>query len=226
MEAHRVRGGSRGEDPDRPSSPTGNLFGRHHHGCPPIGERATVVELQRVRDLGAREHLLESDLLTEVGLGVKRPMAVVFHRDVGHLLFGGAVLGHVGPGDEGKDAREGKPGGLLEGCIRGVGEDLRRRISGKVQHSFGATDEDDIRNPGSHLHDRVPERSVARGASGLEAGGRDRRDPQDRRSLRPHVELVLGLAPDHVAEVYRLNRRGSEISVGQRLDRRPGKEFG
>ncbi len=92
VKAHRVRGGSRGEDPDRPSSPTGNLLGRHHDGRPPIGERATVVELQRVGDLGAREHLLESDLLTELGLGVKRPMAVVFHRDVGHLLFGGAVL--------------------------------------------------------------------------------------------------------------------------------------
>ena len=114
VEAHRVARLRRPEHPHGLPGLPRDFLGGEDDGGRPVRERAAVVELQRVRHLRAPEDLLEPDFLLELGLGIEYAVAVVLHRDVGHLLLGRSVFRHVCPGNQREDAGERQARGLLE----------------------------------------------------------------------------------------------------------------
>jgi hypothetical protein len=184
---------------------SGDLFRGEHERRAAIGERAAIEELERISDVSRLEHLLDRDRLLELGLRVQGAVAVVLDGHRGHLRLGRAVLLHVRPRDQGEHAGEGEAQRLLPDGVGGVGKILGRFGRRDVQHPLGPAHQDDVRHAGSNLHDGVTEGGVRARARGLEAGRRHRRDAQDGRRLRAGVELVLGLAADHVAVVEGLH---------------------
>src|SRR3990172_7690163 len=75
-----------------------NRLGDQEDGRGAVGERAAVVELERPGHVGRLEHLLDGDCLVQVRVGVGEGILVVLHRDMGKLLFRGAILVEVGGG--------------------------------------------------------------------------------------------------------------------------------
>jgi hypothetical protein len=214
VQEHGVGGRVRAEHPDGAAVAAGHVLGGEHEGGAPVGEGAAVEELQRIGHVGALEHGLERDLFLELRLGVQHAVAVVLDRHVGHLLLGGAVLVHVRPRDQREDAGEGEAGGLLEGGVGAVGEELGGGLGRHVQHALGAADQDHVRDAARDLHHRVAEGGVAGRAGVLEPGGGDGGQPEQGRGERAHVELPLGLASGDVAEVERLDGARGDLGVG------------
>ena len=205
---------------------SGHLLGGEDHRGAAVGERAAVVELERIGHVSGFENLLDGDLLLELRLRVQRAVPVVLDGHRGHLGLGGPVLLHVRAGDQRENPGKGQAEGLFPDRVGGVREVLGRLGRGDVQHTLGAADQDDVRDPCGDLHDAVTERGVRAGAGGLEPGGRDRGNPQDRGGLRSGVELVLGLPADDVAVVQGLDGACRDVGVRQRLARRLGEELG
>jgi hypothetical protein len=150
---------------------------------------------------------------------------MVLDGHVGHLLFGRAVLAHVGPGHEREDSGEGEADGLFPGGVGAIGEILGRRVGWDVQHPLGAPDHDDIRDTRGDLHDGVAEGRVARGARVLETGGGDGRYAQERRGERAHVQLLFALTARDVAVVQSLDRRRGDVCVADGVPRCLGEEL-
>ena len=194
--------------------PARELFRGEDDGGAAIRERAAVEELERVGDVGAPEHRLEGDLLPELRLGVVDPVPVVLHGHVRHLLLGGPVLLHVGARDEGEDAGEGEPDGLLVGGVGAEREVLRGVVRRDVEDPLPAAHQDHVGDAGPHLHHRVAERNVARGAGVLEARGGDGGEPQERGGERARVKLALALAAGDIAVVEGLDGGGGDLRVG------------
>ena len=112
-----------------------------------------------------------------------------------------------------------EPGGLLEDGVRGVRENLGRALGGHRQDPLGAAHQEDVGRAGADLEERVAEGRVARGARGLEAGGRHGRDAQRGGDLGAEVELALSRLADDVADVDALDLARADARVGQRLER-------
>jgi len=115
--------------------------------------------------------LLEPDFLLELCLGIESAVAMVLHGHRGHLLGGGAVLGHVGARHQSEDTGKGESERLLPQSVGGVGEVLRRLLGGDVEHPLGPADQHDVGDPGGDFHHGMPEGRVRTGASGLETRG-------------------------------------------------------
>src|SRR5437867_787826 len=119
-----------------------------------------------------------------------------------------------------------EPERLLPARIRRVREVFGRLGRRNVQHALGAADHDHVGNAGRDLHRGVAERGVRGRARRLEAGGGNGGDAEHGGGLRPGVELLLGLAADHVAVIERLDRARSQLGVDQRVPGRLGEQLG
>jgi len=147
-------------------------------------------------------YIFHNYFLTELRLGIERAVFVVLDSNLHKGLGRRAVTRHVGRGDGGVKAREGKAGrGLVEDVGSG-GQRVGHALGGQVCHLFNATHQDDVVHSRGHGDEALAQRDATAGAGILDAGGRARResDPVGHQwgGVPLTLEQVLDLPKDEI----------------------------
>ena len=120
---------------------------------------------------GDFEHVVDRDLVLEVGVRVARAVVVVLHRDRREHLARRAELVHVPGGERREQHRRGLAAG--EDRVTGGGPRQQALLGRLVAHLLDADHEHDVVHAARDGHRADPERVGARRARVLDAGARD-----------------------------------------------------
>ncbi len=118
--------------------PLGRPIAHHDDGCCPIGDRGTVVQVQRVGDRARLQHVCNGDLLAEVGEGVAGGIPLVLDGDERQLLARHAELFHVAASAH--RIHRGHRCAHRSFRITGIGRQRAAEFGGEVLGSYGRHD--------------------------------------------------------------------------------------
>ena len=170
-------------------------FGRgQDHGGGAVGLGAAVEQPQRPADGGRGEHLVDGDLVLEVGVGIEAPVVMVLHGHRRQHLRGGPELVHV-PCGEGGEQYGGRLAPVVE-RVPGGGPRQQALLGRLVAHLLHPDDEHDIVHAARHHHGPDPEGVGSGGTGVLHPCAGDARQAQGARHGVPADPL---LAPQGAA---------------------------
>ena len=220
MQTHGVAGLGRAQHPHGPPRLARDAPRRRSTTAgAAVRERAAVVELEGIRHLGAPEHLLERDLLLELGLDCSAPWRWFFTATcaicssvVPYLAMWARAIRAKTPGKV-------SPAGCSNERVRGVGEDLGGALGGHGQDALGAADQQ--HRPPRPRRSRTARGGTPRGSSAHAVSNRVAATsgmPSAEVTCGTEVELPLSGLADDVPDVHALHLARADPRVGEGVE--------